>query len=328
MTDLDPPSLLTPAESAESAESAEIADSAEAAKAGLVTRTRKFVDDSRVRAVDTIARLEGQRSSRPVIDAIFGSVETDARTGGDLLAGAVAFRIFLLVVPYVLMIVLGFAVIGDITGTDPQVLVGRSGIGGVLASTVNVAQEVQSSTRLIGFLIVVYAVVSGAKKMVKALRAVHARIWQVPLAKVRRPYLAGLTLVGIIAAGSLLVGLIGRLRELSLVAGLVATALYILVPASLWLLVSVKWFPSAPGATWRDLWPGAVLFGGGVQGLHIVTVVWIAGSVESKSAAYGAIGGSLTILLWAYMMGRIVTAAVALNAAVWQRVHPPTLPES
>ena len=37
-------------------------------------------------------------------------------------------------------------------------------------------------------------------------------------------------------------------------------------------------------------------------------------SFQSKSEAFGAIGGSLSILLWSYVMGRILAAAPVLNA--------------
>lgn len=71
------------------------------AKPGLFTRGRLFIDTSKSRAVDTVERLESQRGGNRIIDAAFGSVETDTQTGGDLLAGAVAFRYFLLFVPFV-----------------------------------------------------------------------------------------------------------------------------------------------------------------------------------------------------------------------------------
>jgi membrane protein len=68
--------------------------------------------------------------------------------------------------------------------------------------------------------------------------------------------------------------------------------------------------------------PGAVLFGIGVQVLHVVTVVWIARSLESKSETYGALGAALTILLWAYLLGRLVTASASLNTVIWRDRSP------
>jgi len=79
----------------------------------------------------------------------------------------------------------------------------------------------------------------------------------------------------------------------------------------------VKLLPSAPGTTWKDLWIGALLMGVGVEVLHVVTIYWIARSLESKSSTYGTLGAALTILLWAYMLGRLVTASASLNAAIW-----------
>ena len=72
--------------------------------------------------------------------------------------------------------------------------------------------------------------------------------------------------------------------------------------------------------------PGAIMVGVGVEALHIFTVVWISRSFESKSEAFGAIGGSLSILLWSYVIGRIMAAAPVLNAAAWRRTHLEPVP--
>ena len=111
------------------------------------------------------------------------------------------------------------------------------------------------------------------------------------------------------------------LRDRSFVAGLLAELLYIAVPASLWLVLTLRFFPHAPDAQWPDLLPGAVLVGVGVQVLHFVTVYWIARLLESKSETYGAIGCALAILLWAYLLGRIFAASALLNAGAWQQRH-------
>ena len=74
-----------------------------------------------------------------------------------------------------------------------------------------------------------------------------------------------------------------------------------------------------PGATCSL---GAVLFGIGVQMLHVLTVVWIARSLESKSETYGALGAALTILLWAYLLGRLVTAVRGVGRGALERQAP------
>jgi uncharacterized BrkB/YihY/UPF0761 family membrane protein len=50
-----------------------------------------------------------------------------------------------------------------------------------------------------------------------------------------------------------------------------------------------------------------------------VTVYWIAYVVSGKTAMYGAIGSALALLLWAYLLGRLVIVATVLNATLWYR---------
>jgi uncharacterized BrkB/YihY/UPF0761 family membrane protein len=126
-----------------------------------------------------------------------------------------------------------------------------------------------------------------------------------------------------------LIQLIGVLDGISFIAGLIATALFILVPAGLWLLFSLRAFPHPEDAGWKAMLPGSLLVGVGLQLLHIFTVVWIAHQVDSKSETYGAIGIALALLFWAYLAGRVFMAGMVLNASRWYRDHerPDAQPE-
>ena len=66
-----------------------------------------------------------------------------------------------------------------------------------------------------------------------------------------------------------------------------------------------------------------MLFGVGAQALQLLTVLWIAPSTATKSETYGAIGAALTILLWAYIFGWLITSSAALNATLWRRSAGP-----
>ena len=67
----------------------------------------------------------------------------------------------------------------------------------------------------------------------------------------------------------------------------------------------------------------------GLEALHLVTVYWIAPEVEHKTDTYGAIGFALALLLWAYLLGRLITSAAVVNETLWTRYqrrrhhHPP-----
>ena len=77
--------------------------------------------------------------------------------------------------------------------------------------------------------------------------------------------------------------------------------------------------PHAPDVPWTALLPGAVVFGVGLEVLHLVTVYWIADQMEHKTDTYGAIGFALALLLWAYLLGRLITSAAVINETLWTR---------
>ena len=261
--------------------------------------------------------LERRRADVPVIDVVFRGVEHDARTGGGILAGAVAFRVFLFVIPYVFVVVFAFGVGADAASQDPVELARKGGIVGLASSAINASTEASTFARAVTLTLATWALLSGTRTLLKALYSVHALIWGVPRTKPRHSMWKAL--LGIIIATTLiaLIRLVDALANVSIVLWALAMVLVVLVPGSLWLWLTTKVFPSASATTWRDMLPGAILFGIGVQALHIVTVVWIAKSLESKSETYGALGAALTILLWAYLLGRLITAAAALNTVLW-----------
>jgi uncharacterized BrkB/YihY/UPF0761 family membrane protein len=65
--------------------------------------------------------------------------------------------------------------------------------------------------------------------------------------------------------------------------------------------------------------PGAILVSAGLQVLQLVTVLYVTPRLDSATAAYGALGVALVLLLWLYMLGRLVIASAMLNATLWER---------
>jgi uncharacterized BrkB/YihY/UPF0761 family membrane protein len=70
---------------------------------------------------------------------------------------------------------------------------------------------------------------------------------------------------------------------------------------------------------WRDLLPGAILVGIGTQGLQVAMVVYFAPKLESSSQLYGALGVAVTILVYLYVVARLVSISLFLDAALWER---------
>jgi len=198
-----------------------------------------------------------------------------------------------------------------------------------MASTIQVAEAQSLFTRIVVFFTALYALISTARTFLKVLGIVHALAWQLPAHRMRKLTKPALLFILIVTCAVALMQSILLLRDRSFIAGVTAEVLFIAVPTVIWLLLSMRFFVHAPGAGRRDLLPGAVLVGIGVQVLHFVTVYWITHLVAAKSETYGAIGAALAILFWAYLLGRILAAAAVLNAGAWQQKHrmlPPPRP--
>jgi uncharacterized BrkB/YihY/UPF0761 family membrane protein len=151
----------------------------------------------------------------------------------------------------------------------------------------------------------------------RALVLAHALAWRMPPPRIRRPFRAvavfnGLFLVQIAAsAGS------SWLREQVGVAalfGVVPTvALTVAVAvAAMWLLPHRTRSP-------RDLLPGAILVGVGLQLVNVAVVFYFAPRLGEAEQTFGAFGAAATMLIWLYVLARLITASAFLNATLWSR---------
>jgi hypothetical protein len=267
----------------------------------------------------TYEGIKAQRAESRTIDSVFAAAERDEHVGGGILAAAVAFRLFLFLVPFVFVIVVVFGIGTDISGESTQSAARSAGAVGLLAKSFASVSGGSLWDRLVSFVVGSFALWLTTRSVLKVLRVVSGLTWQVPVPKLPNPTRAAGIFVGVIIGALLLTQLIGVLREASFIAGVLATALFVLVPAGLWLLFSLRAFPHAEEAGWKTMVPGSLLVGVGIELLHLFTIIWIAHQVDSKSETYGAIGIALALLFWAYLLGRILTAGMTLNAALWYR---------
>ena len=294
---------------------------AEHDESGRVARTTQRLKGEQARLLqritDTRERLERARPRSPLIDAGFRALDRDVETGGVVLAGAVAFRVFLFLVPYVFVVVVGFGVAADAAGKDTSDLARQAGIGGLVAKSVSGAADLSGFARFTALIVGVFALLLGTRALYKVLRIVFGLIWGVPAGKAPSAAKAMLGVLGLATAAFVFLGLLDQIGERSLPFKVGALVVSALVPFALGLIANVK-LPHQP-ARWPDLVPGAIFLTFGVLVLHIITVVWISHEIESKTDTYGAIGAALALLLWAYLLGRLITASAVVNASLWQR---------
>jgi len=260
--------------------------------------------------------LEARRAGSASIDTAFEAVERDAQTGGGVLAAAVAFRLFMFLVPYAFVMVTGFGLASTGVGQDPKDAARAAGIGGLLASAVGSTSSLSLVNRILVLLLGGVALALTARSLVGVLWIVHRLIWGVQPKRKPTPW-AALILVGFITALFGIADLAAWMGSQSIALRLLAFVLTIMGSGAAWFLASL-WLPHEE-CDWDALLPGAAIVGLGVGLLHLLTISFVAYEVSRKSSLYGAIGISLALLLWTYFAGRLLTASIAANASLWKR---------
>ena len=276
---------------------------------------RARVTHLRERAERTRAGIEARRADSASIDTAFEAVERDAQSGGGVLAAALAFRLFMFLVPYAFVMCTGFGLASTAAGQDPGDAARSAGITGLLASAVASTSTMSLANRLVALVVGGFALALTARSLVRVLWIVHRLIWRVQPQRKPSPW-APLLVVGFVTALFALGDLTTWIGSHSALLRVVAFILTILISGGAWFLAS--WLlPRDQCALWALL-PGALIVGLGVGLLQILTITYVGHVVTRKSALYGAIGIALALLLWTYFAGRLLTAAIAANASLWK----------
>lgn len=283
------------------------------------------VEGARQRLDVTRQRLESQRPRRPHLDLAFRTVERDITRGGGLLAGALAYRFFFWLLPFVLVLVGGLGLLSTTDDSAPGELAERAGVIGLAAQSITTAATDSEDTWLWAVLAGLIALYVASLSFLRSLRTAHALIWGVPRGRSAHKAVAAAAMTGVLVLAFLSVGVASAVRARSGPLGVIASVLIVpLVVAGLWWFVSWH-LPRAP-ATRLELLPGAVAVGVGAQLVHLGTVYYVSRRVAEASESYGALGGATGILLSLYFLARVVVVAAALNAELWARRHAPDPP--
>jgi uncharacterized BrkB/YihY/UPF0761 family membrane protein len=275
------------------------------------------LDRLRARVEETQARVEAARGTVRGVDAAFVSYDRDRRLGGNLLASAVAYRFFFWTLPLALLLVavLGFA--DAASGENPEEVAQDVGMPAYIVSSVGDAADQARSSRFVLLGIALFALYLASSGGAKTLRAIHLMAWGMPLQRAERGWV-GAAAFAVLGFGALVLAILsswardqpGPLR-LTVWLGLVALI------AAFWFVVALV-LPHGE-APWTRLLPGTLLFAFGMQLLHLATVLYFGRTVASSSELYGGLGVAAGVLLWLYLLGRLIVASAVLNATLWER---------
>jgi uncharacterized BrkB/YihY/UPF0761 family membrane protein len=290
----------------------------EPGKPGLTQRIKATVATAREKADDTFKRVEASRPDHPSVDIAFTTVERDFDRGGGLIAGALAYRFFFWLLPFVLVLVGGLGILSAASSTAPQDLAKQAGFLGLTAKSISDASANAERTRFYALVIGLPALYFASIGFVKALTVAHSLVWGVPRRKLTRKPLAAAVMTGVLVAAIVLLAIEQRVRESAKGPGFAVVMLFIVLAAGLWLFVS--WvMPHAEGVTVPHLIPGALVVAAGIQGVHLVTVYYVSRKVSHSSSTYGALGGATAILLSLFLIARVIVFGASLNAEMWRR---------
>ena len=268
------------------------------------------------------ARAEAARSRWPAVDALFAIRERDQRVVGKVLAGAVAFRLFVYLLPLMLAVV---TVLGIVVGLDDDSageIGDHLGLSRYVVDSIATTSEESHRSLWILVPLTLWAIYSGGVGTARVLHAAHALAWDRPIERLAHSGLAALVTFGIALAMAVSVGGLQAARDESegLGLGFVAAEVARLVGVA---VVIGLVLPHHPDAGWLDMLPGALLIGVGFWALHVVSAYFLAYRIASASELYGSLGVAAALLAWLFVLGRLFVGSAVLNATLWQRHHPP-----
>jgi uncharacterized BrkB/YihY/UPF0761 family membrane protein len=262
------------------------------------------------------ARAQEERSRHGWVDAIFDVVDRDSEVAGGIIAGALAYRLFIWLLPAGLVFVGGIGVVADALAKTPHQIGTNLGIGSIVSSSLQSAANSHSPwyALIFGIPLLLYA----TRSVLRVLIGTHRLAWgDVREGRPKPTYVDALKLLGVLITFFLLAGFASWSRARSPVAGLVATILVTVAFISLWLWVSLQ-LPHRD-AGWMDLLPGAIVVGIGFGVLQMAAAYLLAPYALQKQGTYGALGLAAAVLLSLWALGRLLIGGAEVNATLWER---------
>src|SRR6476469_4991064 len=190
----------------------------------------------RVRILET--RVDAARADHTSIDLGFDLVERDSAIGGGLLAGALAYRLFVLLLPTTLLLVSGLGLYAGTVDESPAKVAEEAGLHGLIAA--QVASAASGRSRWIVFLVMIPAVLYAVAALYRATAKVHAIVWHRSGRAVRiTPWGVGVYIVALVLQ-FVAVEIVGWIRRVDQVGGLAALLVYLVLAGGAWFLVSPR----------------------------------------------------------------------------------------
>jgi uncharacterized BrkB/YihY/UPF0761 family membrane protein len=270
------------------------------------------------RVVDGLAWLERARARSPAVDAAVGVLRRERPVATGILAAALAFRLFALLIPLAYVLVAG---IGLTLGAAERA--SEDHLSDLVVDSIAAVARTSERGRFIALIIGGGATLVAAGGVVEVLRWIHVLAWRVAPPRQRRNarLVLGLIAGTLVAAGASAAteraraAASGLANELTVL--LTTAAVQVVLLALLWFALS--WALPRPAVPWTALVPGALLFAFGLLAYNLAVTLYFAPRAARASAVYGSLGVALVLLVSLFLFGQLAVAAAELNATMWER---------
>lgn len=276
------------------------------------------VDRARAWALELAHRATAWGPLEPVAEVGWRTLRRDASIGGSVLGAALAYRIFVWLLPFALVLVLGLALVVGRTDGSVAEATRDAGLTGFIASSVaDAAEGTHGWAVLAGLVAALVVLLYQSSALLRAMRAVTALAWRLPVTRAPNAARAGLLFLGWLLAFIAVGSSAAPIRQ----ALVFPVDLFVNVVAYgaglplLWLLLS--WFLLPHGAErWPDLVPGALLVGVGVAAISLFNTLVLFPWLSEREETYGVLGVAAGLLFGFFLIGRTIELAAALNATL------------
>jgi len=278
-------------------------------------RLARWQTTARIRANAATGWATRLRARSPIVDAGFVIYERDRVAAGTVLGSAIAFRLFLFFIPFVVFCV---GLVGIVSGGLDAASIAEAGsVRGSIAENLQSAQDQSTAAKILTMLTGLFLMASAGRSLGKALVASSGLAWSASgKVTVRVRALAAIT--GVVSSLILVAFAINRIRdELGVaVAGIsFGAGFFVYLVLIVLLMASLPRATTDPGA----ILPGAALVAVVIVGMQALSQLYIPGRLSGASELYGGIGVTVVALGWLFILGRTLSLAFSVNAALFER---------
>ena len=269
----------------------------------------------RARAVGFARRATSWGPLAPVAEVGWRTLRRDSAIAGSVLSGALAYRLFIWLLPLALMLAIGFGWATNLESGDH--LVRHAGLTGFMAHSVaSSAERTHGFGAVVAFVTALLVLLYQTSALLRAVRAVTALAWGLSVRTLPRPALTQFLFLGWMLAVIAVAASATPLRAAfdypwSLVSAL---AIYVALPALYFVLAF--WLLPRPPVRWLRLVPGSILFGTAITLIGLFNSLILFPWLEQRQATYGVLGLAAGLLFGLFLVGRAFELAASLNATL------------